>query len=70
MSKQDALQLVENALDLTLQRATALIGPEVHEFIPVMRQGLVLLVKLIRDRGHHDTRILLDQLAAMPPVRL
>jgi hypothetical protein len=70
MSKNDSLDLLHNALDMTLQRATAHVGPEVANYVPVFRKAIEILVKLIRERGHRDTMNLLDMLAAMPPESL
>ena len=70
LAENDALTLVHDAIDLTLHRATALIGPDVSAYIPVFRRAIEIIVKLIRERGHRETLTLLDTLAAMPMEKL
>jgi hypothetical protein len=70
MSKNDTLDLLQGALNLTLDRAVAHVGPEVRDYVPVLRQGISLLVKFIRERGHRETMNLLDMLATVPPEKI
>lgn len=69
-TKSDTLGLLNDALNMTLDRATAYVGPEVRDYIPVFKRGIEILVKFIRERGHRETLNLLDMLAAMPPEKL
>ena len=70
MTRQDALEVLHRSLDLTLQRAVALIGPEVADYVPVLTKGLGLLIRMLRARGHKDTLAMLEMLAAHAPEKL
>lgn len=67
MTKRDTLDTIAGAINLTLDRATAYLGEDAAQYIPVFRKGIEVLVHFIRQRGHKDAIELLDTLSKVPP---